>query len=105
MLKSINAKMFIDRYSNVSKGPKEWNAIKTVDSSIYNWEDNSTYVKNPFLDNLPDQPEGFKPIKDARLLLLLADSVTTDHISPAGNIKKDSPTGDYFMKNRSTKRL
>ena len=101
MLKSINAKMFIDRYSNVSVGPKEWSDIKTEDSSIYNWEDNSTYVKKPpFFDDLPDQPEGFKPIKDARLLLLLADSVTTDHISPAGNIKKDSPTGDYFMKNQ-----
>ena len=101
MLKSINADMFINRYSNVSEGPKEWRSIKTVDSSIYNWEDNSTYVKRPpFFDNLPDQPEGFKPIKDARLLLLLADSVTTDHISPAGNIKKDSPTGDYFMKNQ-----
>ncbi len=101
MLKSINAKMFIDRYSNISEGPKEWRSIKTVDSSIYNWEDNSTYVKRPpFFDDLPDQPEGFKPIKDARLLLLLADTVTTDHISPAGNIKKDSPTGDYFMKNQ-----
>ncbi len=101
MLKSINAKMFIDRYSNISEGPKEWKSIKTVDSSIYNWEDNSTYVKRPpFFDDLPDQPEGFKPIKDARLLLLLADTVTTDHISPAGNIKKDSPTGDYFMKNQ-----
>ncbi len=101
MLKSINAKMFIDRYSNISEGPKEWRSIKTVDSSIYNWEDNSTYVKRPpFFDDLPDEPEGFKPINDARLLLLLADTVTTDHISPAGNIKKDSPTGDYFMKNQ-----
>jgi len=101
MIKSINAEMFINRYSNVSEGPKEWSSIKTEDSSIYNWEDNSTYVKRPpFFDSLPDQPEGFKPIKDARLLLLLADSVTTDHISPAGNIKKDSPTGDYFMKNQ-----
>jgi aconitate hydratase len=101
MLSSINADMFIDRYSNVLEGPKEWSSIKTVDSSIYNWEDNSTYVKKPpFFDNLPDKPEGFKAIRDARLLLLLADSVTTDHISPAGNIKKDSPTGDYFMKNQ-----
>jgi aconitate hydratase len=101
MLSSINASMFIDRYSNISEGPKEWSSIKTVDSSIYSWEDSSTYVKRPpFFDNLPDEPEGFKPIKDARLLLLLADSVTTDHISPAGNIKKDSPTGDYFMKNQ-----
>ncbi len=101
MLSSINANMFIDRYSNISEGPKEWSSIKTVDSSIYNWESNSTYVKKPpFFDDLPDQPEGFKAIKDARVLLLLADSVTTDHISPAGNIKKDSPTGDYFMKHQ-----
>ena len=101
MLSSINANMFIDRYSNVSEGPKEWSSIKTVDSSIYNWESNSTYVKKPpFFDDLPDKPEGFKAIKDARVLLLLADSVTTDHISPAGNIKKDSPTGDYFMKHQ-----
>ncbi|MFL2883262.1 MAG: aconitate hydratase AcnA [Pelagibacteraceae bacterium] len=101
MLSSINAEMFIQRYSNVSEGPKEWSSIKTVDSSIYDWEANSTYVKKPpFFDNLPDKPEGFKKIKDARVLLLLADSVTTDHISPAGNIKKDSPTGDYFMKHQ-----
>ena len=99
MLSSINADMFVDRYSNISEGPKEWSSIKTVDSSIYNWEDNSTYVKRPpFFDDLSDEPEGFKAIKDAKILLLLADSVTTDHISPAGNIKKDSPTGDYFMK-------
>ena len=101
MLSSINANMFIDRYSNISEGPKEWSSIKTVDSSIYNWQSNSTYVKKPpFFDDLPDKPEGFKAIKDARVLLLLADSVTTDHISPAGNIKKDSPTGDYFMKHQ-----
>ncbi len=101
MLSSINASMFTDRYSNVSEGPKEWSSIKTVDSSIYNWESNSTYVKKPpFFDDLPDKPEGFKAINDARVLLLLADSVTTDHISPAGNIKKDSPTGDYFMKHQ-----
>jgi aconitate hydratase len=101
MLTSINADMFINRYSNVSEGPKEWSSIKTVDSSIYNWEDNSTYVKKPpFFDDLSDKPEGFKTIEDAKLLLLLADSVTTDHISPAGNIKKESPTGDYFMKNQ-----
>ena len=101
ILKSISANMFVKRYSNVSKGPKEWSSIKTVDSSIYNWEENSTYVKKPpFFDNLPDKPEGFKKIKDARPLLILGDTVTTDHISPAGSIKKDSPTGDYFMKHQ-----
>ena len=101
MLSSLNADMFKQRYSNVSEGPKEWQAINTTDSDIYNWEANSTYVKRPpFFDDLPDQPEGFKPINDARILLLLADTVTTDHISPAGSIKKDSPTGDYFMKHQ-----
>jgi len=101
MLSSVKSDMFTKRYSNVSKGPKEWSSIQTVDSSIYNWEVNSTYVKKPpFFDDLPDQPEGFKEIKDARILLLLADTVTTDHISPAGSIKKDSPTGDYFMKHQ-----
>ena len=95
---SLNADMFIKRYSNVSEGPKQWQAIKTEKSSIYKWDVNSTYVKKPpFFENLPDQPEGFKSIKDARLLLILGDMVTTDHISPAGNIQKESPTGEYFM--------
>ncbi len=98
---SLSAEMFIKRYSNVSKGPKQWQDIKTEKSSIYNWEDNSTYVKKPpFFDNLPDEPEGFKDIKDARPLLILGDMVTTDHISPAGNIQKESPTGEYFMKHQ-----
>jgi len=95
---SLNAEMFIKRYSNVSEGPKQWQEIKTEKSSIYNWDDNSTYVKKPpFFENLSDQPEGFKPIKNARPLLILGDMVTTDHISPAGNIQKESPTGEYFM--------
>ena len=68
ILKSINADMFIKRYSNVSEGPKEWSSIKTDQSSIYNWQESSTYVKRPpFFDNLPDKPEGFKN-KDARPL-------------------------------------
>ena len=95
---SLNAEMFVKRYSNVSEGPKQWQEIKTEKSSIYNWDENSTYVKKPpFFDNLTDEPEGFKQIKNARPLLILGDMVTTDHISPAGNIQKDSPTGEYFM--------
>jgi len=98
---SLNAEMFIKRYSDVSKGPEQWQKIKTDESSIYNWEDTSTYVKKPpFFDNLTDEPEGFKEIKDARPLLILGDSITTDHISPAGSIQKDSPTGEYFMKHQ-----
>ena len=95
---SLNADMFVKRYSNVSEGPKQWQEIKTEKSSIYNWDENSTYVKKPpFFENLSDDPEGFKEIKNARPLLILGDMVTTDHISPAGNIQKDSPTGEYFM--------
>ncbi len=98
---SLSADMFIKRYSNVSEGPKQWQQIKTEKSSIYNWEENSTYVKKPpFFENLPDEPEGFKKIKDARPLLILGDMVTTDHISPAGSIQKESPTGEYFMKHQ-----
>jgi len=98
---SLNAEMFIQRYSNVSEGPSQWQKIKTEESSIYNWDEGSTYVKKPpFFDNLSDEPEGFKEIKDARPLLILGDMVTTDHISPAGNIQKESPTGEYFMQHQ-----
>ncbi len=98
---SLNAEMFVQRYSNVSEGPTQWQKIKTDKSSIYNWDEGSTYVKKPpFFDSLPDKPEGFKEIKDARPLLILGDMVTTDHISPAGSIHKDSPTGKYFMEHQ-----
>ena len=99
ILTSVNADMFNKRYSNISEGPANWRNIKTSNSSIYNWDEASTYVKKPpFFENMPDKPEGFKKISDARPLLILGDTVTTDHISPAGSIRKDSPTGDYFMK-------
>ncbi len=101
LLASLNPTMFRERYSNISKGPEQWQQIKTKESSIYDWDDNSTYVKKPpFFENLSQNPEGFKPIKDARPLLILGDSVTTDHISPAGTIQKESPTGEYFMKHQ-----
>ena len=99
LLRSLNAEMFIKRYANVSLGPKEWQEIKTDATSIYKWDDHSTYVKRPpFFDNMTDKPEGFSAIKDARPLLILGDMITTDHISPAGSIQKESPTGEYFMK-------
>ena len=98
---SLNAEMFIKRYSNVSEGPSQWQKIKTEETSIYNWDEGSTYVKKPpFFDGLSDEAEGFKEIKDARPLLILGDMVTTDHISPAGNIQKESPTGEYFMEHQ-----
>jgi len=101
ILTSITAQMYRSRYDNVSEGPESWQKIKTVASSIYDWDEKSTYVKRPpFFENLPDKPEGFKAIKNARPLLILADSITTDHISPAGSIQKSGPTGDYFMQHQ-----
>ena len=98
---SLNAEMFVKRYSNISKGPEQWQKIKTEPSSIYNWEETSTYVKKPpFFENLPTEPEDIKDIKEARPLLILGDMITTDHISPAGSIQKESPTGEYFMKHQ-----
>ena len=98
---ALSAEMFVKRYSNVSEGPIQWQKIKTESSSIYRWDEGSTYVKKPpFFENLPEKPEGFKKIKDARPLLILGDMVTTDHISPAGSIQKESPTGEYFMKHQ-----
>ena len=93
--------MFVSRYSNVTKGPEQWQKIKTDKTSIYNWDEGSTYVKKPpFFENLSEEPEGFREIKDARPLLILGDMITTDHISPAGNIQKEGPTGEYFMKHQ-----
>ncbi len=99
--RSLNASMFVKRYSDVAKGPDQWQKIKTKESSIYDWDENSTYVKKPpFFENLKDKPEKFENIENARPLLILGDMITTDHISPAGSIQKDSPTGEYFMKNQ-----
>ena len=77
----LNPEMFVKRYSNVSEGPEQWKKIKTIKSSIYNWDESSTYVKKPpFFENLTDEPEGFKKIKDARPLLILGDMITTDQV-------------------------
>jgi aconitate hydratase len=101
ILTSISADMFNKRYSNISKGPASWRDIKTSDNNIYDWDETSTYVKKPpFFENMKEKPEGFKKISNARPLLILGDTVTTDHISPAGSIKKDSPAGDYFMEHQ-----
>ena len=98
---SLSTDMFVKRYSNVSQGPIQWQKIKTEKNSIYNWNEGSTYVKKPpFFENLSDKPEGFKKIEDARPLLILGDMITTDHISPAGSIQKESITGKYFMEHQ-----
>ena len=90
--------MFIERYGNVYKGPEEWQAIATTGGSVFGWDDGSTYVKNPpYFENMGAEPNDPADITGARPLLILGDSITTDHISPAGAIKKDSPAGEYLL--------
>jgi aconitate hydratase len=91
--------MFTSRYGDVFKGPPEWQALAgAVGGETYDWEDSSTYVKNPpFFQGMTGAPGGTEDIRGAYALAILADSVTTDHISPAGSIKKDSPAGAYLM--------
>ena len=96
--KNVSPEMFKKQYSNALDGPKEWQKINTSTGDLYNWNSSSTYVqKPPFFDNQTNDDKEIKPIENARPLLLLGNSVTTDHISPAGAIKVDSPAGNYFM--------
>ena len=96
--KNIDAEMFHKNYGEVFNGSAEWNAIHSADSQLYPWSEESTYIKNPpFFDDMTMQPEGIKDIENARILGLFGDSITTDHISPAGNIDPDSPAGKYLQ--------
>jgi aconitate hydratase len=94
----VSAEMFSQQYSNALLGPKEWQNIQTSEGNLYQWKEESTYVqKPPFFDTISEDEKEIQNIDNARPLLLLGNSVTTDHISPAGAIKQDSPAGDYFM--------
>ena len=94
----VSAEMFSQQYSNALLGPKEWQNIQTSEGDLYQWKEESTYVqKPPFFDAISEDEKEIQNIDNARPLLLLGNSVTTDHISPAGAIKQDSPAGDYFM--------
>ncbi|MEX2517227.1 MAG: aconitate hydratase AcnA [Gammaproteobacteria bacterium] len=97
---AINSDMFQSSYANVFKGDSRWAGIKVVDSDRYDWKADSTYIQNPpyFVDMHKDA-QGFEQIKGARVLALLGDSITTDHISPAGSIKANSPAGKYLIEN------
>ncbi len=100
MRKALTPAMFRSRYANVFDGGREWQDIKSASGLTYGWQDNSTYVKNPpYFVGMAKDAGKFSDIKGARLLALLGDSVTTDHISPAGDIKKDGPAGKYLVGN------
>jgi aconitate hydratase len=98
MLSSVNSEQFHKEYSDVFKGDARWQNLPVPTGSRFAWDPDSTYVRNPpFLENVTMEPEPLKNISGARVLALLGDSITTDHISPAGSIKKDSPAGKYLM--------
>jgi len=95
---SLKPEMFANRYGNVFDGNERWNAISGQDSDIYNWNSDSTYIQEPpFFQNLSAEVAPIADLEGARVLAVLGDSVTTDHISPAGAIAGDSPAGAYLM--------
>jgi aconitate hydratase len=95
----LSRQMFLKRYGEVFKGPKQWQAIQVeAGAQTYRWSDSSTYVKNPpYFEGITMEPTPKGDIKGARILAVLGDSITTDHISPAGNIRKTSPAGEYLL--------
>jgi aconitate hydratase len=102
--KIITRKMFTERYADVYKGDKQWRDIKVSGGKTYDWKPKSTYVRNPpYFDGMSATPDAVEDVKDANILALLGDSITTDHISPAGAIKHDGPAGDYLNDNNVPK--
>src|SRR5918993_59945 len=94
---AIGAEMFTDSYSDVFAGDEQWQSLPTPEGETFAWDPESTYVrKPPYFEGMPADPEPVTDIAGARVLLKLGDSITTDHISPAGAIKKDSPAGTYL---------
>ncbi len=94
---SINSEMFKTQYASVFDGDSRWRSLPTPEGATFAWDANSTYVrKAPYFDGMQAKPEPVKDISSARVLAKLGDSVTTDHISPAGSIKADSPAGKYL---------
>jgi len=95
---ALTQAMFEKRYANVFEGPTEWQNVKTEGGMTYKWDSSSTYVQNPpYFANMSMTPDAVKDIKGAYALAVFGDSITTDHISPAGSIKKDSPAGSYLV--------
>ncbi len=97
---SVTPEIFEAEYANVFESNAEWNKIKTSSDALYTWDDKSTYIQNPpFFENLSKETKTIAPLTGLRALAKLGDSVTTDHISPAGSIAKDSPAGKYLLEN------
>ena len=98
MAGAVTSEMFKRNYADVFKGDERWNAIASPDGALYEWDKDSTYIKNPpYFDGMTMELTPVKDIHDARCIGLFGDSITTDHISPAGSIKKDSPAGRFLI--------
>ncbi|KAA0693414.1 aconitate hydratase AcnA [Halopseudomonas laoshanensis] len=94
----VEDSMFRERYADVFSGDEHWQSIPVAEGKTYAWKEDSTYVKNPPYFEQIDQPiQALKPVNQARVLAVFGDSITTDHISPAGNIKASSPAGEYLQ--------
>ncbi len=99
--KGVDEPMFKKRYANVFEGPAEWKKVKLLTGLTFSWDLGSTYLANPpYFDNMPKEPAALSDIAMARELAVLGDSITTDHISPAGSIKKESPAGEYLLEHQ-----
>jgi aconitate hydratase len=98
MASAIDSEIFTKEYATVTDGDKNWQNLKFPTGDTYQWEPDSTYIrKAPYFDGMPAKPAPVEEIKGARVLAVLGDSVTTDHISPAGSIKRDGPAGKYLV--------
>ncbi|MBI3313236.1 MAG: aconitate hydratase AcnA [Candidatus Omnitrophica bacterium] len=99
-MKNVNAEMFASRYADVFMGDTQWQTLDIPKGDTFSWDAKSTYIKKaPYFDHMPITPVPLKNIQNARVLVMVGDSVTTDHISPAGNIAKDSPAAKYLVAN------
>lgn len=97
-VQKVTSDMFHKEYAEVFYGTPEWQQIKVSEAATYDWDEGSTYIRlSPFFDDMEKAPKPVEDIKGARILAILGDSVTTDHISPAGSIKADSPAGRYLL--------
>ncbi|HBR3474640.1 TPA: aconitate hydratase AcnA, partial [Klebsiella pneumoniae] len=104
-VEQVSTEMFRKEYAEVFSGTEEWKAIKVEASDTYDWQEDSTYIRlSPFFDEMGAEPLPVEDIRGARILAMLGDSVTTDHISPAGSIKADSPAGRYLQEHGVARR-
>jgi len=96
----VNPDIFRKEYDNIFDSNEKWNQIETTDEPLYDWDSESTYIQNPpFFEGLSREPDTVEPLNDLRIIGLFGDSITTDHISPAGAIALDSPAGEYLQAN------